>query len=162
MIKIKNPDQWPQLPYTVVSSRARLGKDPLPVSRGGGQLQVPCKYHDEDFRFLLTVSLGCPQPLPQAAHNVATSSKASRRKRVLSQEKEKLVLRERASLGWSQSWRTKEEMQTTAALWDFSTLESARLSSLSSKPGGARTSSVKHRKGKTQDWQLIHLVPPLL
>lgn len=54
-------------------------------------------------QFLLLAG-GCFQPfatwpLPQAAHNIATSFKASRGDRVLSQEKEMLVMRERASLG---------------------------------------------------------------
>lgn len=40
-----------ELVGTVVSSGARLGKDPLPTSHGGGQLQVPHECHVEGFSF---------------------------------------------------------------------------------------------------------------
>ena len=45
---------------TVVSSGTQLGEDPLPISSGGGQLQVPHEGPVEGFSILLTINWELP------------------------------------------------------------------------------------------------------
>ena len=45
---------------SVVSSGTQLREDPLPISRGGGQLQVPHESPVEGFSILLTINWELP------------------------------------------------------------------------------------------------------